>query len=273
MSNPLLNLTTSVLSEALAKETSVIVAYHPTIFKGLQSLTLANPLQRSLLQCAAEGVSVYSPHTALDSVWGGINDWLARGMLGSSLSSSSSPEEGIVEPLVGLKLGANGESEGAEGRLVTLNQPIEIDELVRRIKSHLKLANVQVGYPDVAEGSPSKLVQTIAICAGSGGSMLVGKPADVYFTGEMSHHEVLASVAAGKHVILCGHTNTERGYLPILAEKLRNGLSEDQEFGEAVEVLVSRGYTLRYSNIRIHNHAMSTRCRQSNQTTDRCRLA
>ncbi|KAG2022433.1 hypothetical protein CC2G_000180 [Coprinopsis cinerea AmutBmut pab1-1] len=235
-----IDLTTSVLSEALAKETSVIVAYHPTIFKGLQSLTLANPLQRSLLQCAAEGVSVYSPHTALDSVWGGINDWLARGMLGSSLSSSSSPEEGIVEPLVGLKLGANGESEGAEGRLVTLNQPIEIDELVRRIKSHLKLANVQVGYPDVAEGSPSKLVQTIAICAGSGGSMLVGKPADVYFTGEMSHHEVLASVAAGKHVILCGHTNTERGYLPILAEKLRNGLSEDQEFGEAVEVLVSQ---------------------------------
>jgi putative NIF3 family GTP cyclohydrolase 1 type 2 len=39
----------------------------------------------------------------------------------------------------------------------------------------------------------------VAICAGSGGSLLLGVDADVYFTGEMSHvrlpddHEVLGS--------------------------------------------------------------------------------
>jgi len=56
--------------------------------------------------------------------------------------------------------------------------------------------------------------------------MLVGVDADVYFTGEMSHHEVLASVASGRNVILCGHTNTERGYLPLLASKLRAELAK-----------------------------------------------
>ena len=30
-------------------------------------------------------------------------------------------------------------------------------------------------------------VRTVAICAGSGGSVLDGVDADVYFTGEMSH--------------------------------------------------------------------------------------
>lgn len=63
--------------------------------------------------------------------------------------------------------------------------------------------------------------KTVAICVGSGGSLLSGKQADVYLTGEMSHvgdltyrvvvthavpivqHEVLAAAAAGKHVILC----------------------------------------------------------------------
>jgi putative NIF3 family GTP cyclohydrolase 1 type 2 len=30
-------------------------------------------------------------------------------------------------------------------------------------------------------------VHSVAICAGSGGSMLLGVDADVYFTGEMSH--------------------------------------------------------------------------------------
>ena len=30
-------------------------------------------------------------------------------------------------------------------------------------------------------------IHTVAICAGSGGSMLLGRDADVYFTGEMTH--------------------------------------------------------------------------------------
>jgi putative NIF3 family GTP cyclohydrolase 1 type 2 len=35
--------------------------------------------------------------------------------------------------------------------------------------------------------SPNDEVRSVAICAGSGGSMLLGVNADVYFTGEMSH--------------------------------------------------------------------------------------
>lgn len=48
------------------------------------------------------------------------------------------------------------------------------------------LSPVQVGYPanDESRSSP---IRTIAICVGSGGSMLGGKQADVYLTGEMSH--------------------------------------------------------------------------------------
>ncbi|CAA7264951.1 unnamed protein product [Cyclocybe aegerita] len=230
-----IDLTSSVLAESLSKETSVIVAYHPTIFKGLQSFTLSNPLQASLLQCAAHGISVYSPHTALDSVWGGINDWLAEGLM-------KGKDDGEIRSLIREKLDAtSGESEGGEGRLVTLREPIGMDVLEKRIKSHLKLLQIQVGYPGSTE-SRSARIQSIAICAGSGGSMLLGQEADVYLTGEMSHHEVLSAVAAGKHVILCGHTNTERGYLPILAAKLRHELQandlKDQGLGD-VEVLVS----------------------------------
>jgi len=231
-----IDLTQSVLSESLEKEVSVIVAYHPTIFKGLQSITLANPLQASLLKCAAEGISVYSPHSALDSVWGGINDWLAEGLMGTR-------EDGEVKHLVGEKPHpGTGLSEGGEGRLVTLHDPIGFEKLVERVKSHLKLSQLQVGYSATVE-TRSSLVRTIAICAGSGGSMLDGKQADVYLTGEMSHHEVLAAVAAGKHVMLCGHDNTERGYLPILAEKLLAELRNPQLNGqglEDVEVVVSQ---------------------------------
>lgn len=78
---------------------------------------------------------MYSPHTALDSVWGGVNDWLAEGVLGGRKNG-----DGDVKALVGEKLGGSGESEGAEGRLVTLAVPIGIDVLESRIKTHLGLA-------------------------------------------------------------------------------------------------------------------------------------
>ncbi|KAJ7105595.1 hypothetical protein C8R44DRAFT_639081, partial [Mycena epipterygia] len=54
-------------------------------------------------------------------------------------------------------------------------------------------------------------------------------------------HDVLAAVAAGTHVILCGHTNTERGYLPTPTTKLYSELetAPDPALG-SVEVIISQ---------------------------------
>lgn len=49
----------------------------PIIFRPLKAVTLANSQQSSLLRLAQEGISVYSPHTAVDAAPGGLNDWLA----------------------------------------------------------------------------------------------------------------------------------------------------------------------------------------------------
>jgi putative NIF3 family GTP cyclohydrolase 1 type 2 len=53
-----IDLTPSVAEEALAKDSNVgvIVAYHPTIFRGLKSLTLGDPLQEIILKCASAGI-------------------------------------------------------------------------------------------------------------------------------------------------------------------------------------------------------------------------
>ncbi|KAJ3808361.1 NGG1p interacting factor 3 [Lentinula aff. lateritia] len=226
-----IDLTTAVVEESITKEASVIVAYHPTIFGALKSFTMANPLQASLLRCAAHGISVYCPHTALDCTWGGINDWLAEGIMGGNHAP------GTVRPLQVEKFSPSGDSEGAVGRLVALQTPVTMSVLEKRVKEHLKLS--QMGYASTRDGlRSSDTVETIAICAGSGGSVFAGKKADVYFTGEMQHHEVLAAVAAGTNVILCGHTNTERGYLPVLASKLETQL-HGAAFDEPFDIVVS----------------------------------
>lgn len=205
-----IDLTTAVLEETLKVPTALVITYHPPLFKPITSLTLANPLQASLLKLSAAGTSVFCPHSSLDATWGGINDWLADGVMG--------PQKDTAKVNI---LGEIKGEEGGAGRIVTLDEPVPIEELVQRVKKHLSLSQVDVGRP-----LAQKQIKTIAVCAGSGGSLLSGVDADVYFTGEMQHHDVLGAVARGRYVILCGHTNTERGYLPILAKKLSDVLAE-----------------------------------------------
>lgn len=118
------------------------------------------------------------------------------------------------------------------GRLCTLSEPISIAAAVERIKRHVGLEHLRLalGRGKTVESS----VCVMAVCAGSGSSILSGVPADLYLTGEMSHHEVLDAVAEGRSVVLCEHSNSERGYLRELAAQIT------QRLEGKVEVLLSQ---------------------------------
>ena len=71
-----IDLTGKVLAEAGRLGAQMVVAYHPVIFRPIQRLTAdASPIAYA---AARAGVSVYSPHTALDAAPGGTNDVLAE---------------------------------------------------------------------------------------------------------------------------------------------------------------------------------------------------
>lgn len=80
------------------------------------------------------------------------------------------------------------------------------------------------------------MIRSVAVCAGSGGSVFKHRPlnADLYLTGEMSHHDVLDLTQNGSHVILCEHSNSERGFLKVFQNKLQNEILFNK-----VQVLVS----------------------------------
>ena len=54
--------------------------------------------------------------------------------------------------------------------------------------------------------------------------MVAGSKADLVLTGEMSHHEVLDLTQAGVSVLLADHSNTERGFLAVMQERLTTWL-------------------------------------------------
>jgi putative NIF3 family GTP cyclohydrolase 1 type 2 len=115
-----------------------------------------------------------------------------------------------------------------------------LEQLIIRVKKHLQLEHVRLaigqnkGCSSITSAKTDVInVSSVAVCAGSGGSVLKGIKADVLLTGEMSHHEVLEAVSNGTHVILCEHSNTERGFLKVFQDKL-NYLLDGQ-----VQIVVS----------------------------------
>jgi len=76
------DLTEEVMEEVekTVPKAGLIVAYHPPIFKSLKTLTTNTAKERIILRAIESKIAVYSPHTAADSVQGGVNDWLAKGL-------------------------------------------------------------------------------------------------------------------------------------------------------------------------------------------------
>lgn len=77
-----IDLIESVLAEAVELKAGAIIAYHPPIFEPLARVTDVTPRQRVILRAIEAGIAVYSPHTALDAVPGGVTDWLCEGLSG-----------------------------------------------------------------------------------------------------------------------------------------------------------------------------------------------
>ncbi|TRY74203.1 hypothetical protein DNTS_004368 [Danionella cerebrum] len=119
-----------------------------------------------------------------------------------------------------------------QGRLSVLDEPVSVSTALQKMKKHLGLAHVRLALGE--QQTLESEVKTVAVCAGSGASVLQGAKADLYITGEMSHHEVLDAVARGTSVILSDHSNSERGFLSVFRERLVMRL------GDAVTIAISQ---------------------------------
>ena len=193
-----LTITPTTAAEALRETADLVVSHHPMPFQPLARLTTETTAGRLLLGLAGARVAVYSPHTAWDSAGEGINQQLAR-MLGLR----------GVSPLV-----PAAEGQGT-GRVGWLEEPLELDRLVGRVKQLLGLGQVQV------VGRSGQAVRTIAVVCGAAGELL--DPArqagyDCMLTGEARFHTCLEAEARGMSMILVGHYASERLGAERLAE-------------------------------------------------------
>lgn len=109
------------------------------------------------------------------------------------------------------------------GRRIVLDRPATSQELALRLKMNLGVDAVKLA---AASDGP---VERIGVCPGAGSGLLetaIAEGCQLFVTGEMRHHEALAAVERGCSILLAGHTNTERGFLPIYADRINELIPE-----------------------------------------------
>ncbi|MDM8515275.1 Nif3-like dinuclear metal center hexameric protein [Desulfobacterales bacterium HSG16] len=67
-----------VVDEACCSNTDLLITHHPLIFKPIQCLDFSTPLGKLIEKSAMSRLAIFSAHTNLDSVFGGVNDELCR---------------------------------------------------------------------------------------------------------------------------------------------------------------------------------------------------
>jgi len=109
------------------------------------------------------------------------------------------------------------------GRVGTLARRQTLRAFVEKVRRSLKVKTVEV------VGSPGRRIERVAVVGGGGGAFwpqALGSGAQVLVTGEMKHHDRLASRDAGLVTVLAGHYATEHVALAGLAKLLRAALPD-----------------------------------------------
>lgn len=93
------DVTPSVIEEAIDRECNLIISHHPLIFKGVKQITGRDRVERCLAMAIAHGISVYSSHTATDCAPGGVSWEMGRRLGLTGIENLDSSGLGVIGDL------------------------------------------------------------------------------------------------------------------------------------------------------------------------------
>ena len=190
-----LDVTEEIVDYAIERGFDLIVSHHPLIFKPISSFDEENHISRKLIKLVCSGISVFSFHTRLDKLCGGVNDRLAD-ILGIK----------DVRPF----------GEGDLGRIGVIEETMDLQDFAYRVK--------QLCGSDViryADGFSD--VHTVALVGGDGKGYVkaaIDEGADTYISGRIGYNVMEEAPEMGINLIEAGHYFTEQHITEFIRELL-----------------------------------------------------
>ena len=196
-----LDITPSVVKEAVQKGAQLIVSHHPVIFAPLRKLK-----KDSVPWLLAQyDLSAICAHTNLDMAPNiGVNVALSQA-LGMENCQGICPHASGFEAMV--------------GNLPEAMEPHDFAHYVKKV--------LHCGCVRFVPGN--RKVKTVGICSGAGADYLepaLAAGADAFVTGEVKHHQFLLARELGATLVEGGHFYTETVVLPMLAKKLEDAFPQ-----------------------------------------------
>ncbi len=178
-----LDATLDVLEQAVRAECNLIVAHHPLVYHPLQKVDMEDGHARIVIYAMKNGLTVYSAHTNMDCAELGINRELID-MFDADYASN----DGCL--------------------FFARRDAITVKAFTKKIAEILKDNSVRYA------GNGNKIVEKFCICSGGGGSVediatAMKGGADVYISGDFSHHGYLFALENEFALIEYSHYSSE----------------------------------------------------------------
>jgi len=208
-----LELTESLLEDAILKKCDLIVVHHPLIFKPLKKIISQNVIGSKVIRLIKENISLYVAHTNLDTTIGGLNDYIA-----SKLEIKVDEINPDIE-IPNIRVGHIKE--------------MSLLELAIHVKSNLNLDYLHYC------GEDSTRIKRVGLCTGSGISFYteaMAKEVDVYITGDMKYHDATLAIDMNVPIIDATHYGSEILVSEFLYDEL------NKSFKDKIELVVHKLY-------------------------------
>jgi len=196
------DITESVIHEAIEKDCNFILSHHPLIFDGLKKIT-DEPISRCVRTAIEHNIALYSAHTNIDKVFNGVSAGMCKKL-----------------KLNNCKILESDCTNSGFGMIGTLNEPINCMDFLKQLQytfNPICLRHSQI--TDMA-------IKTVAVCGGSG-SFLISRAkelcADIFVTADLKYHDFFK---ADERFILAdiGHFESEQYtkeiFFEILSKKI-----------------------------------------------------
>ena len=210
-----LELSDSVIAEAIEKEVDMIITHHPLIFGKLNKIDAGDIIGNQIIRLITSGITVYSAHTSFDSALMGTNQHLAEAL---GLQD--------IYPMV-----PSAEYPGCGmGRWGTYQSEKSFADFIKAVEGVCGRNDSRVA------GKVPVTVKKVALCTGSGSEFIQAAAemgVDVFITGDLKYHDARHADDIGMCVVDAGHFGTEVIFADNMAAQLK------LLFGDDLEVIIS----------------------------------
>ena len=170
------------------EEGTLIITHHPLIFSGIKSMDFATYPSKLLAKMIEKRIANIAMHTNFDLTH--LNAYVAEKVLGKTVLNR-------------------------DEYLLYFDVQSSMEEFSAEVTKAFGLTHVKSVIAHDRE------IRRVALCTGSGASMIGEIDADLFLTGDIKYHDAMEAKMLGLSMIDIGHFESERFFGEILAEDLK----------------------------------------------------